>query len=83
MPLPKRAVRWLEEAAQDLRNPTRTLRRATFTGAAVLTLAPGLGWEAALFTVFNGTVLRPFAVRNPNSLYRPSSRSLFQRSLRA
>lgn len=66
-------TRWIEESAQDFRYALRTLQRSpSFTVAAVLTLALGLGLQTALFTVFNGTVLRPFAVRDPFSLFQVS-----------
>jgi putative ABC transport system permease protein len=68
--------RWIEEAGQDLRYAGRTLRKApSFTAAVVVTLALGLGLETALFTVFNSMVLRPFAIRDPYSLYQVSWRT--------
>ena len=41
----------------------------TFAATAVVTLGLGLGLNATLFTIFNAYALRPFAVRDPYSLY--------------
>jgi predicted permease len=62
---------WLEHLAQDLRYGWRGLRKSpTFVATTVLTLAVGLGLLTVVFTIFNAYVLRPFAVRDPPSLYR-------------
>src|SRR5262249_28223401 len=61
---------WLDSVVQDLRYALRALRRSkAFTATAVLTLGLGLGLNTVLFTIFNAYVLRPFAVRDPYSLY--------------
>jgi predicted permease len=61
---------WLEAIFQDLRYAARVLRKSpAFAATAVVTLALGLGLNATLFTIFNAYVLRPFAVRDPYSLY--------------
>lgn len=67
---------WLEQFTQDLRYAWRGLSKSpSFLATAVLTLAVGLGLLTVAFTVFNAYVLRPFAVRDPSSLYRVAWRS--------
>jgi predicted permease len=55
---------------RDIRYALRTLRSApAFVVTVVLTLGIGLGLNTTLFTLFNAYVLRPFAVKDPYSLY--------------
>lgn len=62
---------WLDQLAQDLRYAWRGMRHSpTFVVATVCTLAVGLGLLTIAFTVFNVYVLRPFAIRDPNSLHQ-------------
>jgi predicted permease len=62
---------WLEHVVQDLRYGARGLRQSpSFLVTTVLTLAVGLGLLTVVFTIFNAYVLRPFAVRDPQSLHR-------------
>jgi predicted permease len=62
---------WLDQFLQDLRYAARGLRaQPAFLATTVLTLAVGLGLLTTAFTVFNAYVLRPFAVRDPERLYR-------------
>ena len=62
---------WLDQLVQDVRFAWRSMRQSpTYVALTVLTLAVGLGLVTFAFTVFNAYVLRPFAVRDPVSLYR-------------
>src|SRR5690348_17350927 len=51
---------WLENFFRDLRYAAQALRKApAFTVTAVVTLAFGIGVNAALFTFYNAIALRP------------------------
>ena len=67
---------WLDQFTRDLRYGARALRQSpAFLMTTVLTLAAGLGLVTVVFTVFNAYVLRPFAVRDPATLYRVAWRA--------
>jgi len=54
-----RRVTLLEDSVADLRYGFRSLRRdARFTAVAIMTLALGVGLNAAVFSVVNGVMLR-------------------------
>src|SRR5262245_47732998 len=69
--------RLLSDLWQDLRYAARTLwKRPGFTVAAVLTLAIGIGSNAAIFTVINAVLLRPLPFPHGEQLLALYTRSL-------
>ena len=64
-----RRILVVDELAEGLRDGFRQIaRHPGFTAIAVLTLALGIGANAALFSIFNSLILRPLPVRDPGSL---------------
>ncbi len=60
---------WLETLLQDVRYGLRQLRRnLSFTAAAVITLALGIGATTAIFSVVNGVLLNPLPYPHANRL---------------
>ena len=64
------AARPVEELVADGRYTLRTMRRTpVLAGAAILTLALGIGANTAIFSAVNAVVLRPLPFPNPDQLY--------------
>ncbi len=67
---------WFEQLSQDVRYAARSLARSpSFTITAVVTLALGIGVNAALFSVVDMVALRPLPVKDPDSLIRITGRN--------
>ena len=61
----------------DISYALRQMRKAPgFTMVAVITLALGIGANAAIFTLLHAIMLRPLPVKNPDALYRLGSHNL-------
>ena len=61
--------RWLDDRGRDLRYAIRTILRSPgFAITAILSLALGIGANAAIFSLFDQLLLRPLPVREPERL---------------
>jgi predicted permease len=64
-----RSFIWLEDARRDVHYAARALARTpTFTAAAILTLAIGIGGGTAVFSLFRAVLLRPLPFPDPDRL---------------
>ena len=65
-----RGATFIEELTGDTRFALRTLRRSpALAGAAILTLALGIGANAAIFAAVNAVILRPLPFADPGGLF--------------
>jgi len=68
---------------QDLRQALRQVRRAPgFSLVAAITLAVGIGGNAALFSLVDGVLLRPLPLREPERLVEVTEENLEEQMLR-
>jgi putative ABC transport system permease protein len=64
-----RRLEWLEDFVGDARFALRSLRRTPgLAGAAILTLALGIGANVAIFSAVNAVVLQPLPFPSPDRL---------------
>src|SRR6476660_761063 len=65
-----RGTRWVDDLIRDVRYAFRMMRRSpVFTAAAVLSLAIGIGANAAIFSLSDALLLRPLDVTLPHELW--------------
>ncbi len=63
----QRGVSWIENFGQDVRYGVRVLCKApSFTLAAILTLAVGIGFNSSIFSLIHSMFLRTMPIREPS-----------------
>jgi predicted permease len=68
-----RSFRWLDDARRDVGYAVRSLSRtASVTGAAILTLAVGIGAATAIYSVVDAVLLQPLDLKDPDRLVNVS-----------
>ena len=66
-----RGVNFFETLWADTRYALRGMRRSPLFAVTIIAIiSVGLGLNTAIFTIFDAYVLRPLAVRDPDSLFR-------------
>jgi len=64
-----RRLQWIDDAFADTRFALRSMRRTpALTGAAIITLALGIGANVAIFSAVNAVVLQPLPFPNSDRL---------------
>ena len=67
----------MTQLLRDISYAVRQMRKAPgFTVVAVITLALGIGANAAIFTLIHAILLQPLPVKNPSALYRIGSHEI-------
>src|SRR4051794_12037827 len=62
-------MQWVEDLMRDVYHGVRALRRTPgFAAVAILSLALGIGANAAVFSIVSGVLLRPLAYPRPSQL---------------
>src|SRR5215475_9226349 len=66
----RRGLPWIETLATDVRYALRALRlNRAYSAAVIVTVALGIGANAAMFTIINAVVLRPLPYPNAGRLF--------------
>lgn len=78
----RRGDGFMNTLLRDLRFAVRSFGRTPgFTAVAVLTIALGVGANAAIFSVVNGVILRPLPYPEPDRVVRPWAEKFFSRPM--
>jgi macrolide transport system ATP-binding/permease protein len=65
----QRGLPWLDDLVRDVRHAFRLLRRSpVFAAVAIVSLALGIGANAAIFSLADASLLRPLPVRDPDRI---------------